>query len=380
MTLDELISGAQNILGSSTGKGAALGALAGQLLSSYGQGAGGVNLGVDMSKVGNIPTRALTAYQPKYRTYAEYGARDLPMSYVDPALAKVLGVSSAIPTNLGGISQYTARPASSNVSPLTITSPGSGAAKLISPSLTPTSDTTINPLVGALMGSAIGYLSAPTSTTTQASVQAGAAPLLSNQVMANIFNPATVKSALSNIGNILSGSGTTSGGANIISSNDQIPGVIDSGGFTMKDGGMTTPLMAADGGAVDGYYTYGDQINPADVLSGYAHGGETHPGGLQSMVEGRVDFRDGSAVNGAGDGQSDDIPAMLADGEFVIDSETVAQLGNGSTKAGANLLDEFRKAVREHKRSAPVDEIPPPSSPLQYMKTAMANAKEKNRG
>ena len=115
MTLDELISGAQNILGSSTGKGAALGALAGQLLSSYGQGAGGVNLGVDMSKVGNIPTRALTAYQPKYRTYAEYGARDLPMSYVDPALAKVLGVSSAIPTNLGGISQYTARPASSNV-------------------------------------------------------------------------------------------------------------------------------------------------------------------------------------------------------------------------------------------------------------------------
>ena len=222
-------------------------------------------------------------------------------------------------------------------------------------------------------------MSAPSQTASLASGQTGTAKLLSDQVMANIFNPSTVKSALSTINDLIGGSGGTSGGANIISSNSQIPGVIDSGGFTMRDGGMATPLMA-DGGSVNGYYTYGSQINPADILNSYAHGGSPHHGGLQSMVEGRVDYRDGDAVNGAGDGQSDDIPAMLADGEFVIDSETVAQLGNGSTKAGANLLDEFRKAVREHKRSAPVDEIPPPSSPLQYMKTAMANTKERNRG
>ena len=89
------------------------------------------------------------------------------------------------------------------------------------------------------------------------------------------------------------------------------------------------------------------------------------------MVEGRMDFRQGSAVHGAGDGQSDDIPAMLADGEYVIDSETVAQIGNGSTKAGAQALDKFRESIRAHKRSAPVDKIPPKTKALtSYLKGA----------
>jgi len=89
------------------------------------------------------------------------------------------------------------------------------------------------------------------------------------------------------------------------------------------------------------------------------------------MVEGRMDFRRGSAVHGAGDGQSDDIPAMLADGEYVIDAETVAQIGNGSTKAGAQALDKFRESIRAHKRSAPVNKIPPKTKALtSYLKGA----------
>ena len=79
----------------------------------------------------------------------------------------------------------------------------------------------------------------------------------------------------------------------------------------------------------------------------------------------------GHYVKGKGDGQSDDIPAMLADGEYVFDADTVAQLGNGSSDAGAKLLDHFREALREHKRSAPNHSIPPKSSPLQYMKEAL---------
>tara|TARA_R110000868_G_scaffold35282_1_gene126630 strand:+ start:84 stop:707 length:624 start_codon:yes stop_codon:yes gene_type:complete len=55
------------------------------------------------------------------------------------------------------------------------------------------------------------------------------------------------------------------------------------------------------------------------------------------------------AVRGAGDGRSDDIPAVLSDGEYVIDAETVALLGNGSNKAGAAQLDRFRANVRKHK-------------------------------
>jgi hypothetical protein len=89
------------------------------------------------------------------------------------------------------------------------------------------------------------------------------------------------------------------------------------------------------------------------------------------MVEGRMDFRKGAAVHGAGDGQSDDIPAMLADGEYVIDAETVAQIGNGSTKAGAQALDKFREGIRAHKRGAPLDKIPPKTKALtSYLKGA----------
>jgi hypothetical protein len=89
------------------------------------------------------------------------------------------------------------------------------------------------------------------------------------------------------------------------------------------------------------------------------------------MVEGRMDFRNGSAVHGEGDGQSDDIPAMLADGEYVIDAETVAQIGNGSTKAGAQALDKFREGIRAHKRSAPLNKIPPKTKALtSYLKGA----------
>lgn len=132
----------------------------------------------------------------------------------------------------------------------------------------------------------------------------------------------------------------------------------------MRRGGLA---HMADGGST--YYTYGRPINPADNLM--AAGGQPMMGGGAPMVEGRMDYRHGSAVNGAGDGQSDDIPAMLADGEYVIDAETVAMLGNGSNKAGAEKLDEFRMNIRKHKRDTPLDKIPPPSkSPLAYLKGA----------
>lgn len=97
-------------------------------------------------------------------------------------------------------------------------------------------------------------------------------------------------------------------------------------------------------------------------------GGLPHVSNVPS-VQGRMDFRQGSAVHGEGDGQSDDIPAMLADGEYVIDSETVAQIGNGSTKAGAQALDKFRENIRSQKRSAPINKIPPKTKALtSYLK------------
>ena len=55
------------------------------------------------------------------------------------------------------------------------------------------------------------------------------------------------------------------------------------------------------------------------------------------------------AVRGPGDGRSDDIPAMLSDGEYVMDAETVALAGKGSTEAGAEAFDELRENIRKDK-------------------------------
>jgi len=117
----------------------------------------------------------------------------------------------------------------------------------------------------------------------------------------------------------------------------------------------------ADGGQVDDYF--------AQILAQRGYPVEMVPGPEDRMY--RRHMKRGFAVNGPGTGQSDDIPTMLADGEYVIDADTVAQLGDGSSKAGAQVLDKFREEIRKHKRSAPVDKIPPKAkSPLEYLKAA----------
>ena len=122
--------------------------------------------------------------------------------------------------------------------------------------------------------------------------------------------------------------------------------------YAAKEGGLVPPLMAAGGSVKVQKYAQGGLSVPL-----VAHGGKM-----------RGDFRHGAHVAGPGDGQSDDIPAMLADGEYVLDSEIVAALGNGSTKAGSQLLDKFRQEIRTHKRSGSINSIPPKSkSPLQYL-------------
>jgi hypothetical protein len=104
-----------------------------------------------------------------------------------------------------------------------------------------------------------------------------------------------------------------------------------------------------------------------------AQGGQAHGGGEGEHIPEFITGATGHYVRGRGDGTSDEIPAMLANNEYVFDADTVAALGNGSSDAGAAFLDKFREAVRSHKRSAPADKIPPKASPLQYVKEAMKN-------
>lgn len=117
----------------------------------------------------------------------------------------------------------------------------------------------------------------------------------------------------------------------------------------------------------------GQVDNPDAPVQAFKKGGYVAP--LQVLgsiprADGRHDFRHGAHVAGEGDGQSDDIPAMLADGEFVFPADVVSALGNGSTKAGTDKLYKMMEEIRARARSAKVDDLPPPAlkSPLDYLK------------
>lgn len=101
-----------------------------------------------------------------------------------------------------------------------------------------------------------------------------------------------------------------------------------------------------------------DQVNPQRA----AKGGLSQAGGRRAPVV--VDGASGELVPGAGHGQQDDVPAMLSSGEYVVDADVVAALGDGSTEAGAKVLDTLRQNVRQHKRSASKKTVPPKAKPL----------------
>lgn len=94
-------------------------------------------------------------------------------------------------------------------------------------------------------------------------------------------------------------------------------------------------------------------------LSGYKYDPQTQQlvkkagGGLTALAGGRF-------LQGPGDGTSDSIPAViadkqparLADGEFVVDARTVSELGNGSSKAGAQKLYKMMDRVHTARKKA----------------------------
>jgi hypothetical protein len=75
-------------------------------------------------------------------------------------------------------------------------------------------------------------------------------------------------------------------------------------------------------------------------------------------------------AQGAGSGRADTIDAKLSDGEYVMDAETVAMLGDGSNKEGAKRLDAMRGSIRSHKGKALARGkfSPNAKSPLSYLK------------
>lgn len=101
------------------------------------------------------------------------------------------------------------------------------------------------------------------------------------------------------------------------------------------------------------YYQYGNPPPQAKAMGGLSQ--------VHSM-----------RIGGGADGRSDDVNAVLSDGEYVMDAETVAMLGNGSSKAGAAKLDQMRSNLRKQKGQALAHGkiSPDAKSPLSYLKGA----------
>jgi hypothetical protein len=149
-------------------------------------------------------------------------------------------------------------------------------------------------------------------------------------------------------------------------------------GFDSK---VAQPLLLRQGREMGG--SYNPKVLPqlAALLQSrgmkLAEGGQpddhAHPNydGTPLLRTGGLTGLGGKYVEGKGDGTSDDIAAMLANGEYVFSADVVSALGNGSNKAGAQELDSMVKAIRARARSAPPDKLPPDAkSPLEYLKSS----------
>jgi hypothetical protein len=94
---------------------------------------------------------------------------------------------------------------------------------------------------------------------------------------------------------------------------------------------------------------------------GYAEGGPIE--GEEMMMEEAPSGALG-LIEGPGDGQSDSIDAKVTRGEYILDADLVSAIGNGSNEAGAEILDKWKEFIRDHKRSASKEDIPPPTKDL----------------
>lgn len=115
---------------------------------------------------------------------------------------------------------------------------------------------------------------------------------------------------------------------------------------------------------------------PAGPGPGFTNPGANQPGPPGGYSDGgELDARGGTHVQGEGDGQSDDIPAKLSDGEFVFDSATTSALGNGSNKEGAARLEQLRKMIRARAGYKKTNTIPPKQKSVSALLGAVTRGK-----
>ena len=106
----------------------------------------------------------------------------------------------------------------------------------------------------------------------------------------------------------------------------------------------------------------GDYVADADLVAALGDG--SSKAGAEALEKFRRQIPHQESAEGGAV-----VPAKIADGEYVFPASFVTAIGRGDNKAGAKLLDAMRQEIRAHKRSAPTSKIPPKAkSPLDYLK------------
>ena len=155
-------------------------------------------------------------------------------------------------------------------------------------------------------------------------------------------------------------------------------------------------IGSAEGGLAHAYHAAAPHGHNPEFITGltgyYACGGGTgQSDDIPAMLHDGDYVMDAETVSALGDGSSkagmhvlegfrhkvphkeeigrNPVPAKIADGEYVFPASFVTALGGGDNKKGSEILDGLREKLREHKRKAPLDSIPPKAkTPIDYIK------------
>lgn len=121
-------------------------------------------------------------------------------------------------------------------------------------------------------------------------------------------------------------------------------------GQAMANGGVVAQNLAKHGVVAEGIAALrGQHPNPRGALDAYDR--TFGPDATAELIKG---YADGGVVSGPGSGVADLVPGSIdgredvriASGEYVIPAWAVAALGDGSTEAGARILDDMVARLR----------------------------------
>jgi len=162
----------------------------------------------------------------------------------------------------------------------------------------------------------------------------------------NMPNPSSPAPQLGNI----SGAASTAGNA-AKSLTPLMPNNKPFAGQAMASGGVVGQTLDKGGIVASGIAALrGEHPNPREALDAY-----DRAFGTDATSELIRSYADGGVVSGPGSGVADLVPGSIdgredvriASGEYVIPAWAVAALGDGSTEAGAKILDDMVGRLRE---------------------------------